>query len=316
MLVPVVCALLSSAALAQSQPSPDLDASRPGVTITQQHEAKTRHSRFSAGPGGPLLVLTEVVSGMVIGGIVGGSYAAEGETNRGAYLGLLTGGVLLGGLASVYQYAIPVGQTTAAVATLGAAVGALAGGGIWLASGGDTLSGLYWMLGLGSQLGVILPLMAMLGHDDLSGGDAMVIGSATAYASTLTLLTMLLVYRFDGTFPGAPLMLAPAVGMAAGGLLASLVDMDSRRVVKLTAIPLGVGLALWYLGTIAQDVTLQSATALAGIGISFALTWLFTAEPLAPQAPTVSLGGNLMPTAVVLASGRDTAIGPGVFGTF
>src|SRR5919197_4978674 len=109
--------------------------------------------------------------------------------------------------------------------------------------------------------------------DDISPGDASVMASGAVYAEALVLLGLL---TANGTVNAEPLLIAPAAGMGAGAILATFTEADPGRVLALTAVPLGVGLVLWWLGGIAQDVRLQAASALTGTALAFALTYLFT----------------------------------------
>ena len=78
---------------------------------------------------------------------------------------------------------------------------------------------------------------------------------------------------------GGVMLLAPAAGMALGGLLATQLDLAPGRLLKLTAIPLGVGLICLYAGGLAESDKIPPATALVGTTVALALTALFTSEP-------------------------------------
>jgi hypothetical protein len=312
----VIGLLITFAARAQTAPAP-LSPPTSGVTLSEQ-QAKKRHSAFSAGAGGPLLIFTETVTGLGLGGTIGATYAQPGEPPRAVYFGLLSGGVLLGGLASIYQYVVPVGLITAGMSALGTVVGAMAAGGIYSAAHGTSASTAGWLVALGSQVGAAAPLIATLGMDDISPGDASVMASGAVYAEALVLLGLL---TANGTVNAEPLLIAPAAGMGAGAILATFTEADPGRVLALTAVPLGVGLVLWWLGGIAQDVRLQAASALTGTALAFALTYLFTSGPGASTSPRRAARAvdRLLPTAVVMptrAGGREVAVGPGLVGSF
>jgi hypothetical protein len=312
----VALLLVVSAARAQTPPPPPSSPEKPGVTLSEQQVVKKRHSAFSAGPGGPLLIFTETVTGLVLGGAIGGSYVQSGEVGRGVYFGVLTGGLVLGGLASIYQYLVPVGLTTAMLSALGTVVGTLAAQGIYFGPFSPTAA---WALALGSQVGAAAPLIATLGVDDVSAGDASVAGSATIYASALMFLGLLLINR---NVTIEPMLIAPAVGMGAGGLLAAFTEADAGRVLTLTAVPLGVGFVLFYVGGLAGDIQLAAATSLTGIGIAFALTYLLSSGPGAAATPprrAARARDRISPTAVVVPVGlgrRQVAVGPGLRGSF
>src|SRR5205823_2594052 len=126
---------LSAFAQAVGTPPPPPPPSSPpaderGVTLASHEEAKAqRHSKYSAGVGGPLLIFGEVVSGLVLGAMLGGAYQRGTTDNSDLYLGAVAGGFLLGTIAAMYQYQIPVGRGTAGLTFLGSIVGALMGGG-------------------------------------------------------------------------------------------------------------------------------------------------------------------------------------------
>jgi hypothetical protein len=308
--------LITSGARAQTAPAPT-SPQTSGVTLSEQ-QAKKRHSAFSAGAGGPLLIFTETITGLAMGSWIGTTYAQPGEPPRAVYFGLLSGGVLLGGLASIYQYLVPVGLVTAGISALGTLVGTMAAAGIYQAAGGTYGSGLTWVMALGSQIGAAAPLIATLGMDDISAGDASVMASGALYVAALTFLGWV---TANGFVDDEPMLIAPAVGMGAGALLATFTEADTGRVLTLTAVPLGVGLVLWWLGGIAEDVRLQAASALTGTALAFALTYLFTSGPGATAAPRRAVRGvdRLLPTAVVVPvgeRGRQVAVGPGLLGSF
>ena len=101
-------------------PPPPPEAQGPAETPS---ERATRYSRFSAGSGGMLLVFTELLSGVVTGGILGSTF----ESENGDYVGAVLGGLTLGTAAAVYQYYVPVERNESLLAAGGAALGFLAG---------------------------------------------------------------------------------------------------------------------------------------------------------------------------------------------
>lgn len=298
------------------QPPVNGAAAPSAVSLSGQQAAKhKRHSRFSAGPGGTLLIFTETLTGLVTGGLVGASYVSGARSSaQGGYFGALSGGVLLGGISAMYQYYVPVGRVTSGLAALGSVVGALAGVGFGLGLRFDHPAPITWSVLVGSQLGVAATLAATYGMADISGEDLGLIGMSTLYATVLTLLG----YALIGLAPDWPLAMAPAAGMAIGGLLATQFDLETGRALRLTALPLGIGMVLFYLGaTWAGDARLAAATTLVGIGIAFGLTLMFTTE----EAPEVAMAEptRIFATPVILAAGRRNegiAVGPGVGLTF
>ncbi|HZA13387.1 MAG TPA: hypothetical protein VE618_02775 [Myxococcaceae bacterium] len=313
---PIALGLLLITSTARAQTAPTSPQSS-GVTLSEQ-QAKKRHSAFSAGAGGPLLIFTETVTGLVMGGVIGATYGQPDQPPRAVYFGLMSGGLLLGGLASIYQYLVPVGLTTAGMSALGTAVGTMAAAGIYLAANGTYGSTMAWIIALGSQIGAAVPLIATMGMDDISAGDASVMASGALYATVLTMLGWL---TANGTVDGKVLLIAPTVGMGAGALLATFTEPHPPRVLTLTAVPLGVGLVLWWLGGIAEDIQLQAASALTGTALAFALTYLFTSGVGASDTPrrAMRVVDRLLPTVLVMPAGergRQVAVGPGLVGSF
>jgi hypothetical protein len=284
-----------------------------------------RYSRFSAGPGGPLLAFTEVISGIVSGAMLGHSYDKDDlddDRENNAYTGAVVGGLLLGTASTLYQYYTPVERNEAFLVSGAATAGFIAGLAFGLdrdLSNRDTA----WLTLGTTQLGVISVLAFTHGGGDVSTGDASVVGMVSLYALTLTALTQRIIDESgSGDMSYLPTAMAPALGLALGGLLATQVDMDPGRVVKLTLVPIGVGLSMLWLGSILADGTTVPLTALAGVVTSFALTYLLTSDP---GVPTEREGSRrlssvqAMPVPVVMAVGHDkssVAAGPGLFVSF
>lgn len=290
-------------------------AKATGVTLSEQKAAKAqRYSRFSAGPGGPLFIFSEVVAGLVTGGMIGRGDIL-GDARQHIYFGALAGGLLLGGAATAYQYSVPVGRMVAGLAALGGFVGALAGAGIATAAEMSSFFGVAWLVAAMTQVGFAVPLIATFGHEDISGEDLGLIGMTTLYAFVVTMLGLAIAQGGPGWLP----LVSPAAGTLIGGLLATQVEMKPGRTLRLTALPLGIGLVLWFLGATTGNPQLASATALIGIGVTFGLTLLFTAEGPAPAASAKPARSRqeiaLIPLPVVMAAGRKNqgvAAGPGL----
>jgi hypothetical protein len=283
-----------------------------------------RYSRFSAGPGGPLLAFTEVISGVVSGALIGSSFDRDLPDNarrNSAYTGAVVAGLTLGTAATLYQYFTPVERNESLLAAGAASTGFIAG----LAIGADTemsVRDVAWLSLATTQAGIITVMAITRGGGDVSTGDAALVGMVSLYAFSLTGLTQGIIdssgsrnSNYVATF------VSPAVGMILGGLLTVPLEMDSARVLKLTLVPLGVGAAMLSMGAVLADGTTVPLTALAGIVTSFALTFLLTSDPgmATEREPLRSDSIQAMPVPVVMAAGRDKsslAAGPGLFVRF
>lgn len=285
-------------------------------------ERAVRYSRFSAGPGGPLVVFTQVISGIVSGAQIGSAYDDnDNDENNNAYTGAMLTGLTLGTASTLYQYFVPVERNESLLVAGAAIVGFTAGMGI--ARSQDLADKERGLLGLvTTQAGVISVLALTAGGGDVSNGDAALVGMTSLYALTLT---GLLQYIYDEQTSGdtdyLPTVLAPAIGMALGGLLTVPLEMESSRVLKLTLLPLGVGASMLWLGATIADGTTVPVTALAGIVTTFALTVLLTTDPGVPTEKDGLRRADFqaMPVPVVMAAGRDNsslAAGPGLFVSF
>lgn len=305
-------------------PPPPIQTAPPAATGPSEtpRERVVRYSRFSAGSGGSLLAFTEVMSGIVSGALLGNSFDTnDNDKANTAYTGAVVGGLTLGTMATMYQYFVPVERNESLLVAGAATSGFVAG--LALAANGDMSSkSTAWLSLATTQLGVVSVLALTHGGADVSTGDAAFVGMVSLYALTLTGLTQGVI---DGAASGdvnyTPTFIAPAAGMALGGLLALTVEMDPSRIVKLTLVPLGVGSTMLFLGSVLAEGTTVPLTALAGIVTSFALTFLLTSDP---DVPTERDGlrradFQAMPVPVVMAAGPDNksvAGGAGLFVRF
>lgn len=305
-------------------PPPPAQTAPPAATGPSETpgERVVRYSRFSAGPGGSLLAFTEVMSGIVSGAMLGNSFDTnDNDKANTAYTGAVVGGLTLGTMATMYQYFVPVERNESLLVAGAATAGFVAG--LALAANGDMSSKSTSWLTLGTtQLGVISVLALTQGGADVSTGDAALVGMVSLYALTLTGLTQGII---DGAASGdvnyTPTFIAPAAGMALGGLLALTLEMEPSRVVKLTLVPLGVGSSMLFLGSILAEGTTVPLTALAGIVTSFALTFLLTSDPGMPTEREGLRRADFqaMPVPMVMAAGPDNksvAGGAGLFMRF
>lgn len=273
-----------------------------------------RFSAFSAGRGGALFAFSHGVDGLVLGGVIGAAitsgWSGPLATAQGVYLGALAGGVALGALGAVLQYFQPIGLVAAGATSLGLLVGALAGFGVAsLLPGGSAVPGLLALVG--SQVGGLVPLALLWAAEDLEPSDLAMMGAAALSAFALTGLINLATGQ---PLVPAALLLAPAVGMAAGGLIAALSNVPVATIFRYAGLPLGAALALFALVSgVFESVQLGAAVGLGGAAITLGVTALvsFATAPARPQSV------SLVPTLVVLPSrDRELAIGPGALLTF
>lgn len=287
-------------------------------------ERVVRYSRFSAGPGGSLVAFTEVMSGVVSGAMLG--HTVDNNNNSGksnsAYTGAVVGGLTLGTIATMYQYYIPV-ERNESLLVAGAATSGFVAGLAISASEDMSSRSAAWLSLATTQLGIVSVLALTKGGADVSTGDASLVGMVSLYALTLTGLSQAI---GDGSSNRdvnyTPTFVAPALGMALGGLLTIPLELDASRVIKLTMVPLGVGTSMLFLGSLLADGTTVPLTALAGIVTSFALTFLLTSDPGMPTerySLRRSDSFQAVPVPVVMAAGPDNksvAGGAGLFVRF
>ncbi|WNG32751.1 hypothetical protein F0U61_03330 [Archangium violaceum] len=299
-------------------PPPPPEAQGPDETAA---ERAARYSRFSSGSGGMLLVFTELISGVVTGGILGNTF----ETENGDYVGAVLGGLALGTAAAVYQYYVPVERNESLLAASGAALGFLAGFGYGTEQDLSRRDRAVTAL-LATQAGIIGVLAATAGPGDVSDGDASIVGMGALYAFVFTALTqstLALANEGDEDTNLTPTLVAPALGMALGGILAVPFELSAQRAFKLTVLPLGVGAALLLAGTALADGPAVPLSAMGGVAATFVITLLATAEPPVPYPPART-GSTLrsekseavkaMPVPVLMRTGRRSeslTAGPG-----
>lgn len=297
------------------------DLGPPTATTPEKQGASTtngaRFSAFSAGRGGALFAFSEGVDGILLGGVIGAAITSGWRgplaTAQGVYLGALAGGVTLGALGSLLQYVQPIGLVAAGATSLGLLVGALAGFGVAsLLSGLQGSAAAPGLLALvGSQVGGLVPLALLWTAEDLDPNDLAMMGAAALSAFVLTGLINLATRR---PLVPAALLLAPAVGMAIGGLIAAVTTVPVATIFRYAGLPLGVGLALFALVSgVFESVQLGAAVALGGAAITLGITALvsFATTPVQPQSV------SLVPTVVVLPGrGSELSVGPGAVVTF
>jgi hypothetical protein len=281
-----------------------------------------RYSRFSSGSGGMLLVFTEIASGLATGAILGHTF----ESDNGAYVGAVLGGLSLGTAAAIYQYYVPVERNESLLAAGGAALGFLAGFGYGTEHGLGSRDRAVTTL-LTTQAGILGVLAATAGPGDVSQGDASLVGMSALYAFVFTGLvqsTVALGHEGDDDPDLSPTLVAPALGMALGGLLAIPLELSPDRVFKLTVLPLGVGAVLLAAGAALASGPAVPLSAMGGIVATFVITALATTEP-PPGEPTLhqrrprSDAFRAMPVPVLMRTGQrgeSLTAGPGMLMRF
>lgn len=292
----------------------------PATTTTPEKQGAfttgARFSAFSAGRGGALFAFAEGVDGLVLGGVIGAAITSGWRSPlagaQGVYLGALAGGLTLGALGSLLQYVQPIGLVAAGATSLGLLVGALGGFGVASLLPGAGVAVVPGLLAvIGSQVGGLVPLALLWTAEDLDPADLAMMGAAALSAFVLTGLVNLATGR---PLVPAALLLAPAIGMAIGGLLAAVTTVPMAAIFRTVGLPLGAALALFALGSgVFESVQVGSAVALAGAAITLGITALvsFATAPVRPHEV------SLAPTLVLLPGrGSELSVGPGAVVTF
>ncbi|MBZ4422296.1 hypothetical protein [Myxococcus sp. RHSTA-1-4] len=282
-----------------------------------------RYSRLSADSGGPTLVLTEAVGGMVLGAMLGSTYDDENGRSDNAYAGAMLGALTLGTASTLYQYFVPVKRNESLLAASASTLGFMAG--VSAANGWDLDSRRRALLALTtSQVGVASVLFITAGGEDVSSGDTGLVGMTAFYAFVTTGLVEYIGSRQSGeSFRYTPLLIAPAAGMIIGGLLAIPLEIPPSSVRDVTLFPVGMGLTALLVGSRldVSDVTVAK-TVLGTVAGTFAITVLLSA--LSPDEPTqrdarADSAFQPVPVPVVMPAGRGNdalAAGPGLFMRF
>jgi hypothetical protein len=282
-----------------------------------------RYSRLSADSGGPTLVLTEAVGGMVLGAMLGSTYDDANGRSDNAYAGAMLGALTLGTASTLYQYFVPVKRNESLLAASASTLGFMAG--VSAANAWDLDSRQRALLALTtSQVGVASVLLVTAGGEDVSSGDAGLVGMTAFYAFIATGLVEYIGSRQSGErFRYTPLLVAPAAGMLVGGLLAMPLEIPPSSIRDVTLFPAGMGLVALLVGSRldVSNVTVAK-TVLGTVAGSFAITVLLSA--LSPDEPTqqderADSAFQPIPVPVVVPAGRGNdalAAGPGLFMRF
>jgi hypothetical protein len=298
-------------------------ASAPLRALEPPPKRSVRYSRLSAESGGPTLVLSEALGGMVLGAMLGDSYDTPGGRSDNAYMGAMVGALTLGTASTLYQYFIPVKRNESVLAAGAATLGFTAG--VSAANGWGLDSRQRALLALGtSQVGVASVLLLTAGGEDVSDGDTGLVGMTSFYALITTGLVEYIGSRQSGdSFRYTPLLIAPAAGMLMGGLLAIPLEIEPSSIRDVTLFPMGMGLTALLVGSRldVSNVTVAK-TVLGTVAGTFAITVLLSA--LAPDGPTQRerrADGSFqpVPVPVVVPAGRGNdavAAGPGLFMRF
>lgn len=283
-----------------------------------------RYSHYSAGSGGSMLILTEALTGLVTGAMLGSAFdVAQQKESSDGYTGAVLGGLSLGAASAIYQYFIPVGRRESWLAAGAATTGLMAS--LAIANSRDLDSRDRAMLTFTStQAGILSVIFLTAGGEDVSAGDAALVGMGSVYGFLVTGLIEHIHARQTGQrFNFVPMLVAPALGMAVGGLLALPMELPSSSVAEITTVPLGAGLLALLVGArlTDDDVLVAKATlgTMAGTFVLVTLASIMSGDPANPPeqvAASSSSTVQAMPVPVVLAAGRDNrslAAGPGLF---
>jgi hypothetical protein len=283
-------------------------------------ERAARYSRFSAGPGGPAIVVAEVLLGLGTGAMLGASYDTDGR-NSNAYSAAMISGLALGTAGTLYQYFVPVKRAESVMATTASLVGMMGAIGVANDNGmSDRDRAILAMVA--SQAGLYATLLLTAGGEDVSGSDVGLMTVTTSYAFMFTSLIEFISHSETGRgYNFTPVLLAPAVGMALGGLLAIPLELSAGRLLFISLIPLiPTSMAVALAAPLSNNET-TGRVVLTTLTASFVLTSLlavFTYEPPAKERASAS-SVEIAPMPVVLAAGRDNrsvAAGPGLFVRF
>ncbi|HYI01529.1 MAG TPA: hypothetical protein VD972_36570, partial [Hyalangium sp.] len=278
-----------------------------------------RYSRYSAGAGGSTLALTQGMVGVVTGAMLGSAFniASDAQDSDG-YTGAILGGLTLGTAATLYQYFVPIGRRESLLAAGAATAGLMAS--LTLANSRQLSDKDRAVLALAStQAGIAGVLLLTAGGGDVSAGDAGLVGATSLYGSVVAGLIEYIHARETGQrYNFVPALLAPAVGMAVGGLLAIPLELSSASAFELTAYPLGAGMTALLIGSRIADDVVVAKTVLGTIGATFFIIALvngLSPGPVESPQPSASTL-EAMPVPVVMAAGRGNdslAAGPGLF---
>lgn len=226
-----------------------------------------RYSLLFAGPGGPFLAGGELVAGSLIGLTLSGS-------NSQNLLPSLGSAVLFGVLGLAYQWNHPLNRATGLLSVWGMACGVLAAApALWLIS--SSYPGwMYVVFAIGVHAGTAAALLPTLDRPNLSWTDAGlgVLGSFYGF-----LVGVMLSQASPEAFLG------PLIGLAAGGLVARLVDVSPGGLLALIIGTPVAGMAAMMIAARSGNVELIAPSGIAVIALSLGLLVVFLEEPTAPS---------------------------------
>jgi len=281
-----------------------------------------RYSRYSAGAGGSTLVLTAGLNGFVTGAMLGSAFNVSNDgSNSDGYTGAVIGGLTLGSAAILYQYFVPVGRREGLLVG-GAATTALMSS-LALANSGNMSSRDRALLTFtATNASIATVLLFTSGGEDVSAGDAGLVGATALYGFVITgLVEYIHARQTRQDFNFLPMLLAPTLGMAVGGLLALPLELSPRLVFELTTFPLLTGAAALLLGSRLADGVTTAKTVLVTMGGTFFLIGLINGLSAHAEESTQYSASSFqaVPMPVVMPAGRRNeglAAGPGLFMRF
>ena len=281
-----------------------------------------RYSRYSAGAGGSTLVLTAGLNGFVTGAMLGSAFNVSNDgSNSDGYTGAVIGGLTLGSAAILYQYFVPVGRREGLLVG-GAATTALMSS-LALANSGSMSSKDRALLTFtATNASIATVLLFTSGGEDVSSGDAGLVGATALYGFVITgLVEYIHARQTRQDFNFLPMLLAPTLGMAVGGLLALPLELSPRLVFELTTFPLLTGAAALLLGSRLADGVTTAKTVLVTMGGTFFLIGLINGLSAHAEESTQYSASSFqaVPMPVVMPAGRRNeglAAGPGLFMRF
>ena len=169
-----------------------------------------------------------------------------------------------------------------------------------------------------TQASILSVLLLTAGGGDVSAGDAGLIGSMSLYGFVFAgLIEYIHAKQTEQRYDYVPVLMAPAIGMALGGLLAIPLELSTTSAAELTMYPLGAGLTALLLGARLADEVVVAKTVLGTVAGTYFLIALANAIAGDPAEPQRELRQRVqaMPVPVVLAAGRHNtglAVGPGL----
>jgi hypothetical protein len=281
-----------------------------------------RYSRYSAGAGGSTLVLTAGLNGFVTGAMLGSAFNVSNDgSNSDGYTGAVIGGLTLGSAAILYQYFVPVGRREGLLVG-GAATTALMSSLAVANSGNMSSKDRALLTFTATNASIAAVLLFTSGGEDVSAGDAGLVGATALYGFVIAgLVEYIHARQTRQDYNFVPMLLAPTLGMAVGGLLALPLELSPRLVFELTTFPLLTGAAALLVGSRLADGVTTAKTVLVTMGGTFFLIGLINGLSAHAEESTQYSASSFqaVPMPVVMPAGRRNeglAAGPGLFMRF